>query len=173
MSFRKNSPIYLKISSVKHPSVRATLYEIIKDMWDEYYDKPIVGLSGVINGWKGSKITETLLYGIERLPWKPYSWKLDWDALYFACYVYPAWIGPCLSEDEREGWVYLKKSGLYRQPDFKYTRQDYYQKVYDRLDFYYVPKDKRRVIKKIFEGDEEQIESIIFQIVYNYAVKVY
>lgn len=169
----ERTPIYMKISNVKDPTVRAFLYFTVEEEWENFFQQKVPGLSQSTTRWKGEKITDKLLYLLENLPWKPYcrAPKIEWDALYLCCYMYPAWIGRSLSKEEREGWFYLTTYKIYRHPEYKYRKGDFHREVLNSMKDFMVSDDIREATENIFFGRDWTLTRTIWEIIYHYVVR--
>ena len=169
----KDTKIYLKISNIKDPSTRAVVYTMVDAEWDNFFQQRIVGISDKTNRWKGEKITDKLLYLLENMPWKPYcrNPKIQWDALYLSCYLYPAWIGRSLSKEEREGWTYLSTYNIYRDPEYKYKKGDFHEEVLNTMNDFMVSNDILSATHNIFFDKEWTLTRSIWEIIYHYVVR--
>lgn len=51
----ERTPIYMKISNVKDPTVRAFLYFTVEEEWENFFQQKVPGLSQSTTRWKGRR----------------------------------------------------------------------------------------------------------------------
>lgn len=172
MSLPKNNSLVYKISRIKDASLSSFVYSLVEIEWDTFFQKNIVGLSRDTDGKKGEAIAEAIVDNVDFLARKLKTYKIDYDIVYALAYVFPCYIGSRLSVTEVDGWQYVKKHDLWRDPDFKQYIHDWQDIVAGRMDMFRVEKRKKRLILRAMDmmDDTQELESIIYRVAYTYSV---
>ena len=172
MGLPKNDSLVYKISRIKDASLASFVYSLVEIEWDNFFTKQIVGLTRDTDGKKGAVIAEAIVDNVDFLARKLKTFKIDYDIVYALAYVYPCYIGSRLSVEEVDGWQYMKKYDMWRDPDYKHYIHDWRSVVEGRMDIFRVDKRKKRLVLRAMDmiDDSQELESIIYRVAYTFSV---
>lgn len=170
----EKSPTYTEINRIKDPFLRSFVFAVVEDNWSAFYDKKIVGLTMDTAGWKGYDIVnaigdeaESILNNYKKIGLK----RPDPDIVFTLVFVCPAWIGPCLSKEERRGWEYLSAKKMYRRKDWKNMEHDWYMGLRDKLQMFQVSDKLWPLFMEILDRKSKSMETIIYQFAYHHSLR--
>ena len=156
-----NSPLYSRINTIDDPSYRSMVFYIVEDLWTEFYDKDIIGISRLHR--KGQSICYSILDEWELFAYEMNLSKKERDQGRVLCFLEPAWIGSQYVSDKQPGYRKMQ-NGLFRNPRWKEEGKSKFQRrLWTYMDKFFVS-DLAELFRDCYDDGYKSKVSLIYKL---------